>query len=134
MPLFKNHGRQWPLWAYQEIPLADLATGVAIEAIDLPRDAVVVDGFVEVTVAFDDTTTATLSIGDAALATRYATTVNLKTLGATKIAVANLGFAYPSGGAVTVSPAFGTDDNTVGTVRVAIAYLSYGKANENQPI
>jgi hypothetical protein len=134
MPLFKNHGRQYPLWAYQEIALADLATGVEIEAVDVPRDAVIVDGFVEVTVAFDDTTTATLSVGDAALATRYATTVDLKTLGITKMAVAALGFAYPSGGAVTVSPAFGTDDNTVGTARIGIAYLSYAKANENQPI
>jgi hypothetical protein len=133
MPLFKDHGRQYPAWAFQEIKLADLATGVAIEVVDLPKGAMVVDGFIEVNVAFDDTTTATVSVGDAALATRYATTSNVKALGTTKFAVANLGQGYADGGAVTITPAFGTDDNTVGTIRIGIAVLQYGRAHETQP-
>ena len=131
----KDHGRQWPLWAYQSAGFADLPTGVATEVIDLPPNAVIVGGFSEVTEAFNDGTAATANIGITAAGTTFETA---QALGATtnpavEFAAGMYTNTGASGTSVIVTPTYTADDNTTGVLRIGVAYIVPDKANENQP-
>ena len=94
MSIAVNAGRQSSIWAYQEINFSDLASGIAQVAVHLPVDAVVVGGELAVTTPFNSATSDTLSVGDAAHATRYANAANIHVAG--RIALTLTGFKVTS--------------------------------------
>jgi hypothetical protein len=127
MPLTKEVARQYPLVAVIELTFADLAAGANLAA-QLPPGAIVVGGEITVNTVFDSTTN-TLSIGDAGSATRYASAVNLKsaartalTLTGYKVTDANkdLLFTYAETGAAA----------TAGAATVVLNYVVAGRAHE----
>lgn len=63
MSITKNPGRQEVIVAYVDVALADLATGVAQNAISLPVGAIVVGGDIVATEAFNSTSTDVVDIG-----------------------------------------------------------------------
>ena len=85
MPITKNASRQSPLAAMVDFTYADLTNGVALDAIGLPQGAVVTAGRLVIDTAFNSATTDVIDIGDAVSATRYAASVNAKTVGATAL-------------------------------------------------
>lgn len=130
----KDRGRQWPLWAYQEVGFADLPTGITTEVIDLPPNAVIIGGFSEVTEAFNDGTAAVADIGitgddDAFEAAQALGSVTNPAIEFAAGLLTNTG----NGTTVTVTPTYTADDNTTGKLRIGVAYIMYGRANENQP-
>ena len=93
MPITKNSGRQELITASVDFTFADIpTTATAYAAMDIPFNAIVVGGDLVVTTAWNTGTTATLSVGDVTLATRYATTVDLKTAARTALTLA--GFTH----------------------------------------
>ena len=77
MPITKNKGRQSVIDAYVDINFADLASGVAQNAIDLPVGAQVVGGDVVVDTAFNSVTSDVIVVGDASVANRYLTSTSI---------------------------------------------------------
>lgn len=124
MTILKNDSRQSVAVAVQEIALSDFADGAAQAAIELPGNAIVVGGFINVTEAFDAATTATLSLGDVDSANRYANAVDLKTLGKTDLTVT--GYLNPRLGDLIA--AFTEDGaSTVGKLMVVVEYIELSK-------
>ena len=71
MAITKAAGRQTPLIANVDFTYADLTSGSAIEAIDLPPGAIVIGGYLNITTAFNSGTTDLLEIGDGADADKF---------------------------------------------------------------
>ena len=125
MTIQKNDNRQSVAVAVQEIALADFADGAVQAAIELPGNAIVVGGFINVTEAFNAATSATVSLGDADSATRYASTVDLKTLGKTDLTVT--GYVNPRLGDLIAT--FAEDGaSTVGKLLVVVEYIELTKS------
>lgn len=131
----KDHGRQYPLWAYQEVTLADLSSAASIEVIDLPPNAVIIGGFSEVTEAFNDSTTYVANIGITGTATAFETGQDLTSLTnpAVEFAAGLFTNTGATGTAVTMAATAGTGDATAGKVRIGVGYILPNRANENQP-
>lgn len=131
----KDHGRQYPLWAYQEAGLADLPTGVATEVMDLPPNAVIVGGFSEVTEGFNAGTSAVADIGITGAATTFETAQNLAAITnpAVEFAAGLFTNTGPNGTAVIVTPVYVGTAATAGKLRIGVAYILPNRANENQP-
>jgi len=125
-------GRQYALRAVVDIDLADVSDELSKAALQLPQNAVVTAIDLIVDTVFDDTTTETLSIGDATSATRYGTTIALGVAGLIA-GVAPTGFqttdAEPE---ITIVYAGGTGDAAVGAARLIVEYIVAGRHNENQ--
>lgn len=85
MTLKIKSGRQEALSAILDINFADPSYGVSENAIEVPANAIVIGGDVVVITPFNSATTATLTLGDATVATRYANAVDLKTAGRTAL-------------------------------------------------
>lgn len=81
MAITKNRGRQHVSSAYVDISYADLASGVAAEAIDLPIGAQVVGGDVVVNTAFNSGTSDVMVVGDALVANRYYASASIAAAG-----------------------------------------------------
>lgn len=128
MSVTKNAGRQEPLWAYVDIGRAALGdTNGVYPAIDLPPGAIVVGGDIVVTVAFDNTTSAAIDLGDSVDDNRYtASPVDLKSLGRTALTLT--GYTHTgSTKALNVKAAF-SGASTVGSVRVGVQYIVKGRS------
>lgn len=128
MAITKNAGRQNLLVAEVVIDFDDIpTTATYYEAIELPPSARITRGGLYVDTAWDSTTN-TLSVGDAGLATRYLTTQDLKSTAGTHIpfvAVATTGSAN-----VGVTYAFTGGAATVGSARLWVEYFITGRATE----
>lgn len=140
--LKKNRTLQYGLWAEFVFNITDSmlqsdgvttkafnAASVAVGAIGLPQNAVVIGGDVTVETASDDTGTATISVGDSGSAVRY--------LGATSIKAAARTALVPTGYRgngedllLTLANANGNAAN--GKVSVRVHYLVTGRAQEVQ--
>lgn len=128
MPITKNSGRQELIVATVDFTFADIpTTATAYEAMNLPVGAVVVGGDLVVTTAWNTATTATLSIGDVTLATRYGTTIDLKTAARTALTVT--GFTTTSTQpVVNGTTAFVGTAATAGAARLTVTYFVKGRA------
>ena len=125
-----SHGRQYTLVAETEIDFQHIAdTGVAVTTVKLPYGAQVVGGALIVDTAWNTTGTATLSIGDATTANRYANAVNLKAAGRTALTLT--GFVS-DGADIRVTPALADTAATQGKARVQVHYVIAGRAHEAQ--
>lgn len=124
-------GRQWPLYAVQDVSFANIAdTGVVVSTVfKLPPNAIVIDGAIDVIVA-SDATTSTLNIGDSTTGNRYASAINLKSTGRTALTLTD--FEDVSGLDMTLTPTT-AGTATVGTFRIFVGYIVAGRATENQP-
>lgn len=81
MAITKNSGRQELVAAYVDFTYADLTNNVAVDAMDLPVGAVVVDAEIIVGTAWNSATSDVIDIGDSGSTTRYATDLNIHTTG-----------------------------------------------------
>jgi hypothetical protein len=104
------------------------AAGV-FEAVFLPPSSQIVGGDITVIAVSDETGTATISVGDETLATRYASAVSLKT--AARTALTPTGFQNLAGENLRVTLANANGNATAGKVKVTVQYIS-GKTNEVQ--
>lgn len=128
MPITKNSARQETISAFVDFTFADIPTTATVyAALDLPVNAIVVGGDLVVTTAWNTATTATLSVGDATLATRYATTVDLKT--AARTALTNTGFTHGAAdNSLRGTTAYVGAAATAGAARLRVDYIVKGRA------
>lgn len=128
MPITKNSARQELITAFVDFTYADIPTTATIyEALDLPVNAVITGGDLIVGTAWNTATSATLSIGDVTLATRYATTVDLKTAGRTALTLS--GFIHTAVEKVLRgTTAFSGAAATAGAARLTVQYYVKGRA------
>lgn len=132
MALIKNAGRQELISAYQDIVLADLVTNVALSVMDLPPGAVVVQGELVTTEAWNSTTSDVLDVGDASSATRYLTDGNIRALAA-RVPLVPTGFVVTSTQpSLTVTWTSGGGTPTTGKVRLAVRYYVADRSTFNQ--
>ena len=140
--LIATRGSQWPMVASFEASFGDtmkatdgvekalFTTGGVFDVIQMPQGAEVIGGELVVDVASDDTGTATVSIGDATLATRYGTTRNLKATA--RIALDLTGFVNTLGENLRLTIANAEADATAGKFRVNVMYVIKDRVNEVQ--
>lgn len=81
MPITKNRGRQSPITASVEFTFANIVSGAAEEAIDLPAGAIVTGGDIVVMTAFNSATSDVIVVGDSASANRYYASASIATAG-----------------------------------------------------
>lgn len=130
MPITKDSNRQPRLVAMVEVNLADIASGVAAAAVQLPGGAIVTGGAVTVITAFNSVTSDVLDVGDSGSANRYLNDANLKVVGRTPLVPTGFVTANVSDVSVTwVGVGGGT---TVGKVRLEVEYIVSGRAFTSQ--
>lgn len=123
--------RQNVKYAIVNIELADVSDELSKDALELPQGSTVVDIQLVVDTIFNDTTTETLSIGDASSATRYANAVALGTAGLVG-SVAPTGFETTSSEpTIKVVYAGGTGDASTGSARLIVGYVQADRHDEN---
>ncbi|MGJ3704645.1 hypothetical protein [Variovorax sp. AFSI2.2] len=131
MSLQRKSDRQPRLVAILDIGFADPAAyGTAENAISLPGNAIVVGGALTVLTAWNSATTATLSLGDATLATRYANAVDLKT--AARTALTLTGYKHTVGEWLKALIAQTGAAATAGAARLEVEYIVAGRGLTNQ--
>jgi hypothetical protein len=128
MPITKNSARQEIVSAYVDFTFADIpTTATSYNALDLPVNAIVLGGDLVVTTAWNTATSATLSIGDAGSATRYATTVDLKT--AARVALTLAGATHDATNNVLKAlTALSGTAATAGAARLTVNYIVKNRA------
>ena len=127
----KDSGRQTILCAIAEYLFSELATGVAVEVVDLEPGSIVLGGFAHVVTADDSGTTCVLDVGDGDTADLYVTDLDFKTVSESEaFDVTELGKAYASGGSIFVTRTAVGTAATVGKVRVCVFYAVTGRVNE----
>lgn len=122
-----HSGRQTPRWAYIDVVLANLATGVSLNGIQVPAGAIVVDGWASVTEVFNSTSSDVLDIGDSGVGNRYKNDVNLQALGLTKLVPT--GYIYTVPTILLFNWVSGGGTPTTGKVTVAVCYIVRGFAD-----
>ena len=130
MPITKNVNRQELITAFVDFVAADIpTTATAYDALDLPVGAIVTGGDLVVTTAWNSTT-ATLQIGDATLASRYSGAVDLKVLGRTALTVT--GFTHTAVEKVLRGANIITGTATAGAARLTVTYFVKGRSAFSQ--
>ena len=131
MSITKNSARQCPVVAHVDINLADLTSGVDLQAIELPLNAVVVDGGITVTEVFNSTTSDVLDVGDATVQNRYLNDATLRTLA--RVPLVPTGFkAGTAERNITVRWVSGGGTPTTGKLRLDVTYYVVGRAEFSQ--
>ncbi|WP_027730561.1 hypothetical protein ABL850_15585 [Variovorax paradoxus] len=131
MSLQRKSDRQPRLVAILDIGFADpTAYGTAENAVSLPGNAIVVGGALTVLTPWNSATTATLSLGDAAVATRYANAVDLKT--AARTALTLTGYKHTVGEWLKALIAQTGAAATAGAARLEVEYVVSGRGLSNQ--
>lgn len=131
MSLQRKSDRQPRLVAILDIGFADpTAYGTAENAINLPGNAIVVGGALTVLTAWNSATTATLSLGDAGSATRYANAVDLKTAARTALTVT--GYKHTVSEWLKALVAQTGAAATAGVARLEVEYVVQGRGLSNQ--
>jgi len=125
--LTKNPSRQGPLIAHVDINMADLVSGVASAvAMDIPPNAVIIQGSLITTEAWDSTTSDVLSVGDDTSANRYLADGDIRALGAV-VPLVPTGF-ISTGEGLKVTWTSGGGTPTTGQVRLMVMYYILGRA------
>lgn len=116
----------YPQTRYFEVSAENFAANGNVVDIDLPINAEVIGGHVNVTEAFDAATSDVLDVGDPAAANRYANDVNLKATGRT--AITPTGFiTSPTNHTLRLTRVpTGATSNTAGAVRICVQYVQLG--------
>ena len=130
MAISFNNGRQYVLSAKVNFSFADLTEGADL-AIKLPIGAQIIRGELGVSTGFNDTTAATIAVGDGSGAAALLTATNVKVTGITALTGAPK--EYPAGGNIIVTYAGTDDDATTGEGWLRVSYVIDGRANEVNP-
>lgn len=132
MPITRNSARQELIVAHVDINLADVVSGAAQAAIDVPPGAIVTGGRAITTEAWNSTSTDTLSVGDATSATRYLSGGNIRSLAA-NVPLVPTGFIHTATEKqITVTWTSGGGTPTTGKVRLEVHYFVRGRAAFSQ--
>lgn len=118
-----NHGRQWALIALQEVLGTELEAAIAIDAVKLPVDAIVVGGSLIITEAFDAAVTLDLTGAGVTLSAPADATI----VGRTDLVLD--GSTNTTGAPVQVT---GSGVSVAGAAYVEVQYIRTGRANEVQ--
>lgn len=129
MAITKDFNRRDVSTAIVSIGFADLTAAGSDAAIQLPGGAMVTGGFLVVDEVFNSTTN-TLSIGDALLATRHGNAINLKALGVTQLTVT--GYETLTEADLKVAYALTGAASTTGKARLYVEYCETDKSNWTQ--
>lgn len=105
------------------------ATTGVFDAIPLPYGSEVVGGMVETQVVSNDAGTATVSVGDSALTTRYITTTDVKTALASAALVPTGRSSL--GEPIRITVANNTGGATTGKIKVRVLYVVTNRVSEN---
>jgi hypothetical protein len=108
-----------------ELELADFTARNNSIAVSLPPGSEIIGGAMLVVTAANTTGTATVSIGDAASATRYMAATNVKAVARTALTVT--GFKNTGRTNVLIAAAFADATTTVLKIRVTIQYVVLGE-------
>jgi hypothetical protein len=127
MAITKDSACQSLIVRHVNINLADLTTDVAVEAMDIPANAVIVSGELVTTEAWNSTTSDVMDVGDATSAVRYLTDGNIRALGA-RVPLVPTGFTS-TGEALKVTWTSGGGTPTTGKVRLEVVYFIIGRAD-----
>ena len=130
MPITKDSNRQPPLVAMVEVSFADIASGVAAAAVELPGGAIVTGGAVTVITPFNSGTSDVLDVGDSASGNRYLNDANIHAAGRTPLVPTGLVMENVGDISVTLT-AVGTAA-TAGSVRLEVEYVVEGRASTSQ--
>jgi hypothetical protein len=131
MSITLNDSRQAPLWAHVDINLADFSDGAVQAAMQLPGDAIIVDGFIQPITAFNAATTATLKVGDSGNDDRYtATPADVKAVAVVPLDIT--GYQMPVQGDLTVTYASTGTAATTGKCRLFVGYIRAGRTQTTQ--
>ena len=142
--LIKNRCLQYPLVAVFEFDIASgdvmvntsgvsqtfKATTGTFDVIALPVNSQVIGGDLVVETASNDSSTATLSVGDSGSATRYLGATSIKS--AARTALVPTGFMNSSGLDIRITLANASGDATAGKVRLHVTYVVKNRQNETQ--
>jgi hypothetical protein len=132
MPITKNSGRQSPIDAYVDINLADVTNGVDVNAIELPPGAVVTDGSLVTTEAWNSTTSDVMDVGDVTVQNRYLNDGNIRALAA-RVPLVPTGFVTTATQRwLTVRWVSGGGVPTTGKVRLHVRYYVDKRAEFSQ--
>lgn len=127
MAITKNAARQDLIMAYVDINLADLTSGVAAAALNLPVGAVITSGELVTTEAWNSTSTDVMTVGDVTTTTRYLTNGNIRALAA-NVALVPTGFVQTSTQpTLNVIWTSGGGTPTTGKVRLQVRYFIKGR-------
>jgi len=125
MAITKDVGRQYPLVATVLFDFADIPAQATYEAIDLPGNALVTGGVLEVITVDAGGGTVAVKIGSVVLLAATASTPASRTF----ITETDVATAAPD----TVDVAVATANLTTGAYRLTIEYILIGRANEVNP-
>lgn len=137
-----TRGAQYPLVAVFDLTITDdmlntagvltafsAAAGI-FDVINFPQNSVVIGGDLTVVTASDDSSTATLKIGDATDDDRYLTATNIKS--AARTALTLTGYINASGENLRITFANAGADATAGRLRITVQYMVEDRVNEVQ--
>lgn len=132
MSITKNSGRQYPLVEKVAIGHADLTSGSAVEAIDLPPNATVIGGEFVVETVWDSATSDVADIGDGVDDDRYTSSqIDLQSAGRTALTLT--GYKYTGKDTIDITWTGVGGSLTQGSAYLLIQYVIDDRANENQP-
>lgn len=139
--LTKQAGAQWRLVGQFRFTAADAmvntsgalanfkaATGTVYDILALPPFGQVVGGDLVVTTVSNDSGTSTVSVGDAASATRYLAATNLKAAARTALTITG---RISTGENIRITVANGTGDATTLDATITVEFVVQGRVNEN---
>lgn len=107
------------------------AAAPVMDVINLPMGAIVVGGDVTVETVSNDSSTATIAVGDSSTANRYLTATSIKS--AARTALVPTGFRNTSGLNLRITLANAGGDATAGVVTVRVLFIIDGRADEVYP-
>lgn len=129
MTITKNAARQELIAASVDINLADLTSAVAVAAMDLPYNAVLVSGRLVTTEAFNSAVSDEMDVGDATSATRYLSAGNIQALAAL-VPLVPTGFVHtPAQDQILVTWSSGGGVPTTGKARLEVQYFVKGRSH-----
>jgi len=129
MAISKDNGRQWPLVARVDFALADLVSGVAGVAIDIPGGATILSGELMVDTVFNSGTSDVITVGDVGTAALYLGSTDLQAAARTVIVPTGKTYTTPDSVNVTWT-AVGTAATT-GAGSLTVTYVLDDRSNEN---
>lgn len=130
MAIKYKSARQEALTAILAINFSDVTSALSEGAIEVPANAVVTGGEITVLTAWNTTGTALLSLGDTGSATRYLSSVNLKS--AARTALTLTGYKHTVAEFLKALITLADTAATQGDARILLSYVVEGRSCVNQ--
>lgn len=131
MSIQRVSGRQEVIAATIPFDYTTLEDGVAVDAIEVPNNAVLVGGMLVIDEAFDSGTSDAIDVGDSGDDDRYSSTpINAQVVGATALDLT--GYRYAGVDNIALSWAADGTDATAGSGRLIVQYMVEGRSAFSQ--